>query len=60
MYVTNKVNYFIEKVNKELNLEIGYEDVYSHFTFDVKTQNNIRILTRDIEQAVATVVNDKL
>lgn len=59
-YVTNKVNYFIEKVNKELNLEIGYEDVYSHFTFDVKTQNNIRILTRDIEQAVATVVNDKL
>lgn len=59
-YVKYKVNYYIEKVKQELNLYVEYDDIYSHITFDIKTQNNIRILTRDIEQAVATAINNIL
>lgn len=58
-YLKHKINYYLEKAKKELNLNLEYNDVLLALSTDIKTQNNIRILTKDIEQAVANVISTK-
>ena len=59
-YLQHKINYYIEKTKNELGLDINYNDIVLSLSTDIKNQNNIRILTKDIEQAVATVISNDI
>lgn len=56
-FIKYKINYYLSRAKTELKLDIDYNAVLVSLSADIKNQNNIRILTKDIEQAIANVIS---
>ena len=52
-YARYKIDYYVNRVNAELGVVLDPEKVYGYVEKRVAQLDNIRFITREIEQAVA-------
>lgn len=59
-YVRYKVNYYLEKINAVYGLQLETEDIVHLVAQKAAQLNNIRLITREIELCVASIVEEKI
>lgn len=59
-YVHYKANYYLEKINTTYGLQLKTEDIVHLVAHKTTQLNNIRLITREIELCVASIVEEKL
>jgi len=59
-YIRYKVNYYLQKINTAYKTTISPEEIEQTIQNKVLNVNNIRIITREIELCVSTIVEEKL
>ena len=57
-YAEYKINYFIEQVKKKLNVDISFEKIMEDIRQKILKLNNVRAITKEIEQRVAMYVEE--
>ena len=57
-YAEYKINYFIEQVKKKLNVDISSEKIMEDIRQKILKLNNVRAITKEIEQRVAMYVEE--
>ena len=59
-YVHYKANYYLQKINAAYGIQIKTEDIEHLVAHKTAQINNIRLITREIELCVASIVEEKL
>ena len=59
-YVRYKVNYYLEKINAAYGIRISIEDIEHMVKHKIAQLDNIRLITREIELCVSSIVEEKL
>ena len=59
-YVRYKANYYLEKINAAYGIRISIEDIEHMVKHKIAQLDNIRLITREIELVVSSIVEEKL
>lgn len=59
-YVRYKANYYLEKINAAYGIRISIEDIEHMVKHKIAQLDNIRLITREIELCVSSIVEEKL
>ena len=57
-YIKFKTGYYVDKVNMLMGTALKADDVIDRMNIDLIKLDNIRFITREIEQYIATVVEE--
>lgn len=59
-YVRYKANYYLEKINAAYGIQISIEDIEHMVKHKIAQLENIRLITREIELCVSSIMEEKL
>ena len=58
-YIRYKTGYYVKKVNELMGTALEIDDIIEHIGVNLKRLNNIRFITREIEQYIASIVEEQ-